>query len=170
VWLLQDIIFLRSVLRFLVKANVRPSSPIPVIVIMEALRSSEMSVLIRATRRNIQADCILRRIRSVRRLLVTASVVRNSQNLVTLMKEALSSSETSVLTRAKRHNFPEDAIIQKCVLFSSRMLPNRMLVRSCAIVILIRVYTDDNMKRRRGMGIPSAACLNYNKRFPRNTW
>jgi hypothetical protein len=37
---------------------------------------------------------------SVRRLLVTASVVPSSPILVTLMKEALSSSETSVLTRA----------------------------------------------------------------------
>jgi hypothetical protein len=38
--------------------------------------------------------------RSVHQLLVTASVVPSSQILVTLMKEALSSSETSVLTRA----------------------------------------------------------------------
>jgi hypothetical protein len=39
---------------------------------------------------------------SVRRLLVTASVVPRSPILVTLMKEALSSSETSVPTRATR--------------------------------------------------------------------
>jgi hypothetical protein len=39
-------------------------------------------------------------LRSMRRLLVTASVVPSSPILVTLMKEALSSSETSVLTRA----------------------------------------------------------------------
>jgi hypothetical protein len=39
-------------------------------------------------------------LRSVHRLLVTASVVPSSQILVTLMKEALSSSETLVLTRA----------------------------------------------------------------------
>jgi hypothetical protein len=39
-------------------------------------------------------------LRSVRRLLVTANVVPSSSILVTLMKEALSSSETSVLTRA----------------------------------------------------------------------
>jgi hypothetical protein len=38
-------------------------------------------------------------LRSVRRLLVTASVIASSPILVTLMK-ALSSSETSVLTRA----------------------------------------------------------------------
>jgi hypothetical protein len=48
--------------------------------------------------------------RSVRRLLVTANVVPNSPILVTLM-EALSPSETSVLTRATPRNIPQDAIL-----------------------------------------------------------
>jgi hypothetical protein len=51
----------------------------------------------------------------VRRLLVT---VPSSPSLVTLLKEALSPSETSVLTRATRRSIPEDAIPQYVITIS----------------------------------------------------
>jgi hypothetical protein len=48
---------------------------------------------------------------SLRRLLVTANVVPSSI-LVTLIIQALNSSETSVLTRVTLCNFPEHCILQ----------------------------------------------------------
>jgi hypothetical protein len=51
-------------------------------------------------------------LRIMRRLLVTANIVPSSLILVTLMMEALRSSETSVLTRSAWCNIPEHGTLR----------------------------------------------------------
>jgi hypothetical protein len=62
-WPIVWIAFLRSLRRLLVTDNVVPRSLILVTLMLEALSSSEMSILTRATLRNISVVCILHSLR-----------------------------------------------------------------------------------------------------------
>jgi hypothetical protein len=80
------------------------------------------------------------------RLLVTANVVPSSPILVTLMKEALSSSETSALTRSTRRNIPEDTVLHLVWWLPENLERNRMFLRSLYIFPSIHVpsfYTEN---------------------------
>jgi hypothetical protein len=60
--------------------------------------------------------------RSVLRLLITVKV-HSSPILISLIKEAILSSETSVFTRAIRRNMPEDDILHNLFIIFVTFLP-----------------------------------------------
>jgi hypothetical protein len=76
---------------------------------------------------------------SVRRLLVTANVVPSSPNFVTVMTEAIRSSETSVLTRAKRLNIPENGILEIHGICSPENRLNFILFVMCSLLQILKI-------------------------------
>jgi hypothetical protein len=76
--------------------------------------------------------CHIAFLRCVRCLLLTANVVPSSPILVTLMMEAPCPSESSVLTRSRERNIPQDGI-----------LPFLIAIYRRFCVFELRLYIDD---------------------------
>jgi hypothetical protein len=84
------------------------------VALVRADISEECSAsIIRVTRIDELETTLAVFLRSVLRLLDTDNVVSSSLILVTLMMEALSSTGTSVLTRATRRNMAKDCSLQE---------------------------------------------------------
>jgi hypothetical protein len=85
-------------------------------------------------------------LRCVLLLVVTVIVAASSPNFVTVMKEMIGYSETSVLIKATRRNTPEDGILQVLVL-------STLLTLGCTTLSEIVGYTSMHLKTALAMNV-----------------
>jgi hypothetical protein len=93
-------------------------------------------------------------LRRVRRLLVNANVVPSSPILVTLMMEALSFSETLVLTIATWRNIPEDRILHVGI-----CVELRSTVRSLVFAAFQQLHLATDIRERSDISTDTATAV-----------
>jgi hypothetical protein len=93
------------------------------------------------------------RIGELRRLSVVTANVPSSPILVTLIMEAPNSSATSVLTRVRRHNIPEDAIIHSHRRENLKSKA-KIIQMNLPVIFLLPKYSKH---------LPSLSCLLHNQ-------
>jgi hypothetical protein len=103
--------------------------PLVRIDVSEELSTSNMRVTKIGKLETLAVTSNRHTLQSVSQLLVTSNIFPSSPILVTLMMEALSSSEMSFLTRGTQRNIPEDAILEESSLHLEGVICHSRRVR-----------------------------------------